>query len=309
MYKTAYGVFNGDSWEDFCQQCFKRKYELDGYQEMPATFKGDLGIEGFTRTGILFQCYCPDMEYTPVKLYEAQRNKITIDLKKLVNNQKELKAYLGDMKISTWIFVTPEYNNKEIVRHCREKAEELRRMNLPLLEDDFDVLIYDIEFFSAEIPIILNFRQEKLDIDIAEKKSPKEIADWKSKEISLVDNAIKKHRQRVPESAKNIDDKVNMLTQKSVSDFLNGDTMIRKWAEKYQDQFEKFQKVIALFEEKVKEKCAVNEETSNNLYNEIEIELRDKLKESFAYLDDIMIDRLTCRVMADWILRCPLSFE
>jgi hypothetical protein len=53
MYKTAYGTFDGNSWEDFCQQCFKLKYENDGYQEMPA-WQGDLGIEGFTRSGILW---------------------------------------------------------------------------------------------------------------------------------------------------------------------------------------------------------------------------------------------------------------
>jgi len=92
MFKTAYGVFNGNSWEDFCQQCFKIKYEKDGYQEMPATFKGDLGIEGYTRNGILFQCYCPDMEYDPAKLYEAQRDKVTKDLGKILINEKELKT-------------------------------------------------------------------------------------------------------------------------------------------------------------------------------------------------------------------------
>ena len=308
MYKTAYGVFNGSSWEDFCQLCFKKKYEADGYQEMPATFKGDLGIEGFTRSGILFQCYCPDMEYDPTKLYEAQRDKITRDLTKLINNQKELQPYLGIQKIKTWIFVTPEYNNKELVKHCSQKADELRKMKLPLLDDGFDVLIHDIEFYSAEVPIVLNFRQEKLDID-PEKRSPKEIADWKSKEISLVDNAVKKHNQRVPERVLDRDFKVNKLTQKSVSDFLNGDSLIRKWAEKYQDQYEKFQRVIALFEEKVEEKCAVFDGNSNQLYYEIETELKAKIKSSFDYLDDIMIDRLTNRVMADWILRCPISFE
>jgi hypothetical protein len=309
MFKTAHGVFNGNSWEDFCQQCFKRKHEVDGYQEMPATFKGDLGIEGYTRTGILFQCYCPDMEYDPTKLYEAQRDKITKDLNKVIRYEKELKAYLGATKVSKWIFVTPGYSNKELVRHCREKAEEFRKLKLNILSDDFDVLVHDIEFFTAEIPIVLSFRQEKLDIDPPVKKSPKEIADWKSKEISLVDNAVRKHGQRVPSKAKNFDGKVNNLTQKSVSDFLNGDAMIRKWAEKYQDQYEKFQKVIDQFEKRVEEKCAVANGDSNKLYDEIEQELRSKIKSSFDFLDETMIDRLTYRVMADWILRCPISFE
>ena len=303
MYKTAYGVFNGSSWEDFCQQCFKRKYESDGYQEMPATFKGDLGIEGYTRTGILFQCYCPDMEYDAKKLYEAQRDKITKDLSKILLYEKELKAYLLDTKIFKWIFVTPEYTNKELVKHCREKGREYRSMKKAIFNEGFDVLVHDIEFFSAEIPIILKFRQDKLDIDAPNKKTEKELADWKSKEISLVDTAIKKHKQRMPIGATNIDSKVNKLTQKSISDFLNGDSMIRKWAEKYQDQYEKFQKVVSQFEESVEVRCAVFEGDNNALYVEIEKELNIKIQTSFSFLDETMIDRLTNRVMADWIIR------
>jgi hypothetical protein len=308
MYKTPYGNFNGDSWEDFCQLCFKLKYENDGYQEMPA-WQGDLGIEGFTRSGIFFQCYCPDTEYNPDKLYEVQRDKITTDLGKLVTYEKELKAYLKTIKVTKWIFVTPEYKKKDLVKHCQDKAEEYRKIISSILASDFDVLVHDIEFYSEQSPIFLNFREKKLDIDPKEKKSDREIADWKSKSISLVDNAIKKHKQRIPEKAKNIDDKVNSLTQKSVSDFLNGDAMIRKWAEKYQDQYEKFQKVVDQFEKRVEEKCAVADGNSNMLYNEIETELKEKIKTSFGFLDDIMIDRLTARVMADWILRCPISFE
>ena len=308
MYKTPYGNFNGDSWEDFCQLCFKLKYESDGYQEMPA-WQGDLGIEDFTRSGILFQCYCPDTEYNPDKLYVVQRDKITTDLGKLITYEKELKAYLKNIKVTKWIFVTPEYKKKDLVKHCQEKAEEYRKITSTILDLKFDVLVHDIEFYSEQIPIFLNFREKKLDIDPKEKKSESDIADWKSKSISLVDNAIKKHKQRIPETAKNIDEKVNSLTQKSVSDFLNGDDMIRKWAEKYQDQYEKFQKVVDQFEKRVEEKCAVADGNSNILYNEIETELRDKIKASFNFLDETMIDRLTSRVMADWILRCPISFE
>jgi len=308
MYRTPYGNFNGDSWEDFCQLCFKLKYENDGYQEMPA-WQGDLGIEGFTRSGIFFQCYCPDTEYNPDKLYEMQRDKITTDLCKLVTYEKELKAYLKTIQVTKWIFVTPEYKKKDLVKHCQDKAEDYRKITSSILAPDFDVLVHDIEFYSEQIPIFLNFREKKLDIDPKEKKSEGEIADWKSKSISLVDNAIKKHKQRIPEKAKNIDEKINNLTQKSVSDFLNGDAMIRKWAEKYQDQYEKFQKVVDQFEKRVEEKCAVADGNSNLLYNEIEVELNEKIKASFRFLDVTMIDRLTARVMADWILRCPISFE
>jgi hypothetical protein len=308
MYKTAYGNFSGENWEGFCQICFKLKYEEDGYQEMPA-WQGDLGIEGFTRSGIVFQCYCPDMEYNPDKLYEVQRDKISTDLTKLTTYQKELKSYLKDTKISKWIFVTPEYKKKDLVKHCATKAEELRKLNNDILASDFDVLVYDIEFFAEQIPIVLEFRKQKIDI-ASSKSTEEEIADWKSQEITLVDHAITKHGQRVSSLSKKYDENVNRLTQNTISDFLNGDIMVRKWKENFQDQYEKFIQVIAQFEKRVENKCAVSDGKDNNgLYDGIEQELKEKLKESFTFLDDLMIDRLTDYVMSDWILRCPISFE
>lgn len=307
MYKTNYGTFNGDSWEDFCQLCFKHKYESDGYQEMPA-WQGDLGIEGFTRSGVVFQCYCPDMDYNPDKLYEVQRDKITADLGKLTTYKSQLQGYFNGVKISKWIFVTPEYKKKDIVKHCQTKAEEYRQLKDDLLADDFDVLVHDIGFFIEQIPIVLESRKKKLDIDPA-KSTSEYIADWKTKEISLVDTAVKKHEQRVPSASPTFDNKVNKLTQNTVANFINGDLMVRRWKESFQDQYEKFVKVISQFEKRVEDKCAVFSGDNNKLYDDIEAELKNKLKETFSYLDDIMIDRLTDYVMSDWILRCPISFE
>ena len=215
MYKTEHGDFNGTTWEEFCQICFKRKYEADGYQEMPA-WQGDLGIEGFTRSGILFQCYCPDEEYAPDDLYEKQRDKITTDLKKLVSNEHELKNYLKTIKVKQWIFVTPGYKKKDIVKHCQDKAVEYRKLNLSILDSSFDVLIYDIDFFATEIPLVLDYRKQKIEINPSTQKSDTEIADWKSKEISLVENAIRKHGQRIATTAPNRDKKINTLTQNSI---------------------------------------------------------------------------------------------
>lgn len=92
MLKTKYGNFDGNIWEEFSQACLTLKYEKEKYQGLPA-WQGDMGIEGYTRTGIVFQCYCPDEEYDPAILYEKQRDKVTTDLKKLKSREKDLKAY------------------------------------------------------------------------------------------------------------------------------------------------------------------------------------------------------------------------
>lgn len=308
MYKTEHGDFIGTTWEEFCQICFKRKYENEGYQEMPA-WQGDLGIEGFTRTGILFQCYCPDEEYAPDELYERQRDKITKDLGKLISNQTDLKLYLKQIKVKQWIFVTPGYKKKDIVRHCRDKADEFKKLNLPILDDDFDVLIHDIDFFATEIPLVLNYRNRKIEINPTTMKSDIEIADWRTSQIPLVDNAIRKHGQRLSQSAQDRDEKINKLTQLSIKNFLNGNVTIKTMQQKFPQEYEKFIRVVSDFEEKVEELCILNTNENNKLYKEIEETLNNKLREAFSYIDQNTLDRLTEQVLADWILRCPIKFE
>ena len=308
MYKTEHGNFNGTTWEEFCQICFKKKYETEGYQEMPA-WQGDLGIEGFTRTGILFQCYCPDEEYAPDDLYIKQRDKITTDLKKLISNEKDLKSYLKAIKVKKWIFVTPGYKKKDIVKHCQDKADEYKKLKLSILDDAFDVLIYDIDFFSSEIIHVLDYRNRKIEINPLTQKSETEIADWKNQEISLVKNAIKKHGQRLIQSSLNRDDKINTLTQLSIGHFLNGNITVKTMSDKFPEDYEKFIRIISLYENKVIEICITNTGDNNALYKQIEVELKSKLNQAFSYIDQITIDRLTEQVLADWILRCPINFE
>jgi len=307
MIITEHGTFVGSSWEEFCQLCFKLKYESEGYQEMPA-WQGDYGIEGFTRTGKVFQCYCPDTDYPPDKLYEEQRDKITKDLNKLIQYEMQLSSYLKSIKIKEWIFVTPEYKKKDLVKHCQDKAIEYRSKSCSILDNSFDVLVHDIGFYTAQIPIVKGYKQRKVDINPKESTSDSDITDWKAQQIPYVENAIRKHGLRFDSNAKSLEIKVNTLTQHSIADFLNGNILIRQWQEYYQEDYERFIRLVSEFEKKVIEKCMFGHLNNNELYNEIQSELKEKLKTTFQILDPLMVDRLSNQVMADWILRCPIDF-
>lgn len=307
MYTTDHGDFDGNSWEAFCQLCFKLKYEKEGYQELPA-WQGDLGIEGYTRNGIVFQCYCPDENYNPDVLYSKQRDKITKDLGKLISNQKELKKYLGTNKIEKWIFVTPQYQNKELIRHCSDKADEYRKLNLDILSPNFDILVHDLDFFIEQIPLVLDGKGKKVDINHNDETSEKTLS-WKSSEIDLVDNANRKNSHRIPTAIQNRDMKIEKLTQITISNFLNGNITIEKLQQKFPDDYERLLRVITQFEKKVEELCLTNSSNSNELYGNIEKELKERIKNTFTYLNDTTIDKLTGQVLADWILRCPIDFQ
>jgi hypothetical protein len=309
MLKTKHGNFDGNTWEEFCQACLKSKYEKEGYQELHA-WQGDMGIEGFTRAGLVFQCYCPDEEYAPSVLYEKQRDKITTDLNKIKSREKELKAYLGNIKIEKWYFLTPIIKNKELIKHCTTKAEEYRKEKLEILSDNFDVFAFDIDLFLEQISVLFpNFNSRKLEIQNEGTIKEDDIVEWKTQSISLVENALRKHDLRLPSTSQNKESKVNTITNNTIENFLDGNFIIQKWAEAYQTDYEKFQRIVGVFEKEVEERCMTNTQDNNILYNEIKSELKTKLNQSFSYLDDLTIDKLSNRVMADWVLRCPIDFE
>lgn len=305
MIKTTYGSFDGNSWEVFCQVCLKLKYESEGYQELPA-WQGDLGIEGFTRTGKAFQCYCPDEDYDPQTLYEKQRDKITTDLGKLRKNELELKKYLNGIMIQQWVFLTPMYKNKELVKHCQTKASDFRNMNLDILSKNFDVLIYNIDFFAAQIPIVKGTTSNKLEI-LADRDESKDI-NWKGTNIDLVNNAVTKHGKRIPDSP-NKEERINKLTDFTIGDFLDEQQLVTKWKNLNPNDYEKFLRLVSDYEKTVEEMCITNTDDNNHLYERIKQDLKERLKQTFPYIEEITLEKLMKGVVADWILRCPINFE
>ena len=99
---------NGDTWENWCDACYRDRYQGDHFVKVPADHKGDAGIEGFTLSGVVYQCYCPDKNYTVNELYEHLRDKVTTDIAKLVKAEK-IWLYVGER-----IYTEPPHIHKTI---------------------------------------------------------------------------------------------------------------------------------------------------------------------------------------------------
>ncbi|PFA58981.1 hypothetical protein, partial [Bacillus cereus] len=68
---------DGNLWEELCTKCYRMRYQSEGFHPVPAAYRGDHGIEGYTHTGIVYQCYFPEKEYSDDELYKSQRDKMT----------------------------------------------------------------------------------------------------------------------------------------------------------------------------------------------------------------------------------------
>lgn len=308
MIKTKYGDFDGNKWEAICQVCFKLKYEQDSYQEIKAS-PGDHGIEGFTRKGDVFQCYCPEKEYTQDELHEKIRDKITEDLKKLDTFKKELKSKLNGTKIKRWILVTPDYERNKIIDHCAKKSQEYRQLGLDILDKEFDVLIYDADFYSNHLIAALSSIGERLYIE-PDSIISQDIEDFKgsgseqainiiSKSIAIIGNV------EINENA----NKSEKLAKSYIKQYLDGYSVITKLQTRFKESYEKYIRNVDEMATHLDQKIILSDLPNNKFIEELNSEVRERINNEFAELDPATRNRMSYFVVASWLADCPLRFD
>jgi hypothetical protein len=309
MIRTEFGTFDGNKWESVSQLCFKNNFREEAYQEIKAT-PGDFGIEGFTRSGKAFQCYCPNEHYSTKELYENHRDKITKDLKKLKTYEQQLKKILGTTKINKWYFVTPIYAKNDIVQHCTQKKEEVKSWNLSIIDNDnFEVIFEDIDFLHPYLNSAIENSKIKIDISPSTTIETEDKLKWKDSEISLIEKAQNKNTHRVNKSSPNFDANLDKLVDINVENYLEGNNILIKWKEDYPTDYENFLEITSAIESEIEERCISNTKEPSELYEEFRSILKNELQNSFKNLAPQLISKLTNWALADWIFRCPINFE
>lgn len=313
MIQTRYGTYNGDSWEEHCQLLLKTKYGTDGYQEMTAHTSGDLGIEGFTRTGIVFQCYCPDEEYDAKKLYEAQRDKVTKDLGKLKRSKKQLLDFFGSIKIKKWIFLTPIILNKDIVSHCQTKAQEYKGMKdmQDILDSEFDVLVHDEGYYAEEILLVKRVLERKVEMDIVS-PDKQEIIDWKnceSESIEILNRKIGYLFENIQDQQTK-DNKTNKYVDLMVRNYLKGQKVLSRMQDTYGLLYEKQVRIKSSIAEHLEDEVLITDLPPKQLLDQTLSKYKDALKsEKFHEIFEFSIYEDLCReAISEWLINCPLDF-
>ncbi|HCG8447345.1 TPA: hypothetical protein NJ582_001015 [Vibrio parahaemolyticus] len=309
MIETKIGCIDGDSWEELCQQVYKRRYTT--YQEMVAS-PGDWGIEGFVRDhGIAIQCYCPDKRYSAKDLTDKQINKITRDLSKLSKYENELHARIGDKPedlIKQWIFITPYIEKNDLLKHLIKKENEVRAMNLKFLSSDFKVLIHTIDDYLEDINSIKVLNGDKLVLSDSYSKQIEKHED--SDEYSQ--NIFRKNKIRCTNgeyynSVKH--DKLNEITKEK---FISGDKLIRNIEMNIPEIYQTLAGIINQYETEVEELCCTWFGAHFELIDKIKSQLKnrllseDKISRSISNSD---IDEVVDHMVSKWIALCPLEVE
>jgi hypothetical protein len=303
MTSSNYRFWEGEEWEKHIQLLLKRHYGPGDYQEVPARHVGDFGIEGYSTDGCAFQCYATQEPCTTQQRYEAQRNKITTDIGKFVNNKADLVKLFGDTVIRRWILVVPVSESALLMQHASKKAEEVLRVKPPYVSDDFKIFIDTDSCFAMEINELATKGVISIDIQNLEVRQ-ENCNDWLRDNNVLV-NRLEEKARKIPKLSAN--DKVEEFKLSIINHYLRGQNL---WdnLNKYPDIYAKLEACKRSYEHQMVTMSLCTSNPAGQYLTEAQKKYSYELQNSVPHLPPEMIKTLSWEGISDWLMRCPLDF-
>jgi hypothetical protein len=295
-------------WERHIQSVLKLRYAhpVGSYQHIADDIKGDCGLEGFAIDGTAYQCYaCQNWTDFGV-LLDHQKNKMTMDISKLLRNETELLTILGDIRIGIWNFVLPFWNDKELLKHARKKESEVRTRNPKHTKADFRIAVITGEEFLVEKQVLAKQDLYKFDVKDLPAVVPT-AASWieQNKGLELVDNLTRKANIIVNgKSAKAREGFLNRM----VKDYTAGSIILSKLEQDVPEVYEEVIKRKTDREGELETASATNTLVPGKFFDETLNQYKSELR-GVAGISPRAADILAREAVSDWLLRCPLEVE
>lgn len=302
----------GDKWEELCVSCYIDRYQKENYQFIPAANGGDAGIEGFTQTGIVHQCYCPERKYSDNELYNHQKNKLTTDINKLKKNGNRLKA-LGVPIIHEWHFNIPEYRDARIIQHANKKCNEIKSEKLnnsqdyDHIADDFKIIIKTPSDFKVEISRIIRnpISDYRLNLSIEHTGN----VDWSKCDSQKVENIKRKIKAIMNYSDDTI---TNKIVSVYIDYYNSGLINMQRLQSEFPEIHKELYQLKKSYENEVKIRTLMNTDHSmnKNIFESILNDFESKLEKEFSTaFNTASISELKQDMIASWLADCSMEFR
>ncbi|MCO1658127.1 hypothetical protein [Pseudonocardia humida] len=290
----------GEDWEEWCLLLMRRKYGADEIQRVPARHRGDLGIEAFTFSGHAFQCYATQGFPSVKERYEKQRDKLTVDLGKLISKKDELCKLLGSVKIKRYMFLVPVFESSQIVQHAATKTEECREHKLPHLHDDFRVVVVTDDDYADERRQIL---EQPRDLVVVAEPDESDIASWIGEHEALVEVANHKLSAIISNPIRRKEYLQSLITQ-----HVFGNNTLSALRPRYPDQWESATRNIYRKERLLVLEHSIDGRPTSQNVTSIAKDLQRELEQNVPTLGEPFCRAIAWSAVADWLMRCPLEF-
>lgn len=309
MIYSAEGFLDSpEKWESYIIDILRLHHGPTGFVHIPDVDQGDLGMEGFSRSpAIVYQCYCSiDRVERPSarQLYEKLRDKIATDIKKFVDNEKELGRLFGDLKIGVWALVVPRSESRQIVEYTTKKAAEIRAKGLPYVDTNFEIAVLTDRDFPEE-------RAKRLALDqggfefIGEAVGHLEREKWIKEHPGRMET-IKRKVEKLPKLADRPTD-LNIFVSDMVKSYLEKENKLEEFRNTVPDLYHKLEHVRTRKEELLSTELVLMEGAASEIIRNVIRDYESDIREAVPALGKETRGVFVYGDVADWLLRCPLE--
>ena len=272
------------------------------YQRVPDNLRGDLGIEGFSRDGCAYQCYVGETGLTATQLYERQRDKMTVDLGKLVRNAVRLQAILGGLRIGRWVFLVPKFEAHDLLRHAADKSAEVRSHGLQCITVDFQVVVSDDSRFAPEKAQLTHSAGYQLPLDLRPPEEA-EIEAWKAGQSQLLDN-LERKLQTIWHDAGLRAAFHRIVVQR----YLELQSLDLALSQGYAQIWLRLNRLRTAREATLPGDLLINPSAPNEIIRQLVDDYANRVDGDFPHLS-LQSRLIAWGVVATWLLECPLDFQ
>ena len=277
-------------------------FGVDCVIRVPDDGSGDGGLDAYTTTGMGYQCYAPENEPLPnSKRVTLQKHKIAVDLAKLRSNKDKIKKLLGTTKLHAWALLTPVHKSADVIPYCNTKAEEVKGWGLSFIEEDFHVLVHDLQTFAQE-HALLTHQMIYPDVLTAPPPPPNPGFDFamaSGEHITVMDIKLAKIPALSNDAAR-IQHRAALLEGQFLGDALldRFRTRMPELATAFQTRFDDARREMLL--------ASLGRVGPTDFY----VDLKTSLVERFSVytLSRENAEHLANKCIADWLQQCPLDF-
>lgn len=289
-------AFEGNEWEEFCQQALGRKYGA-AWQKIPSKNCGDWGLEGFVRgQGIVVQCYADDSVSNQDRT-RKQKGKLTSDVPKLQKYRDVLEAQLA-MSVHSYLFLVPSFDDKDLLSHAKSKSVMVRKWNLSWIASEFEIGVHDMDFLREEWEVLRGGLRHLVDLAAATPLPP-------VPNTGKLTSTLTRKLAAIPRLAANAA-RAEDWRRSLIDDFVRGGGLLLELNDLRPEYADRITQIVDGREARLERRTHASEPVDD--LNALTSDLAEAFHRDISALDDADAQRIAGAVVADWLMRCPLEY-
>ncbi|MEY9841239.1 hypothetical protein [Streptacidiphilus sp. EB103A] len=290
---------SGAEWQDLCIQVLRVHHGTDLI--VVPDKGGDHGLEAYTLTGHLFQCYSPQEPLATQKRYEKQREKTTEDVGKFITNSAKLKRLFGGhVKINRWIILCPYIDSKDLAAHCSSQTARIRTACLEYADPNLHVICQTMEDYEFSYKRVVNGFLSRMHLP------PLGQPDYSTVDSTQV-STMRDKLAKVPVLAS--EESRNNYIRRMLSYYLSGQDFRAYIKDHYTEIHAMLESQLDDLEQRLVMEFILDEDVRAAGHLKKVVEETEKRVRSCAPDSSLSDSRtLAYGQVADWLMRCPLDF-